>query len=302
MEILVFGAGAMGSFLGGLLSARHEVVLVGRRPHMDAIRARGLKISGKTARIARPKAATTVPKGAKPDLVLVATKAYDTAAAVRRLRRFARTAVFLTLQNGLDNPDVIARTAARVVTGTIAHGVTLVGPGEVRHGGVGDTTIGPWKGVDSAAVVLLRDVLEEAGIRTRISENIRSDLWSKLVVNASINPIAALAGVPNGRLVQEKGLQALLEAVCRETTAVAQAAGIHLEPEEMARRTRLVARRTAANRSSMLQDLDHGHRTEIDAITGAVLRTADREGIPAPLNRALYALVAAREREANRAD
>ncbi len=297
MDILVFGAGAMGSFLGGLLSARQDVLLVGRREHVDAIRSRGLRITGKTARIAQPKVATSLPEGARPDLVLVATKAYDTAAAMRRLRRFSRTAVFLTLQNGLDNPEIIARTAARVIAGTTAHGVTLVGAGEVRHAGVGDTVIGPWKGVRHEDVVLLRDVFEEAGIRTRISEDVRRELWSKLIVNASINPLAALAGVPNGRLVQDKGLQALLESVCRETTEVARAGGIPLDPDELVRRTRLVARRTAANRASMLQDLDHHRRTEIDAITGAVLRTADRTGAAAPLNRALHALVAARERE-----
>ena len=267
---------------------------------MEAVHARGLRISGKTVRLARPRTATRVPASARPDLVLIATKSYDTEDAMRALRRFAGTATFLTLQNGIDNADVIARAAARVIAGTTAHGVTFVSPGEVRHAGVGDTVIGAWRGVEREDVVRVRDVLDEAGVRTRIAEDIRRELWSKLVVNASINPLAALAGVPNGRLVQDRNLNDLLEAVCGEASAVARGAGIELDPAEMIRRTRLVARRTASNRSSMLQDLDHRHRTEIDAIVGALLRASDRSGVAAPLSRALYALVRAREDEALR--
>ncbi len=225
----------------------------------------------------------------------MATKAYDTAGAMTSLRRFTKSSVFLTLQNGLDNPDVIARTAERVVAGTIAHGVTYLGPGEIRHAGVGDTLIGAWKGVDRAVVVRVRDVLDEAGIPTRISHDIRSDVWSKVVVNAAINPIAALAGVPNGRLVQDRNLTRLLDEVARESLAVAQAEGAHLDTTEVLHRMRLIARRTGPNRASMLQDLDRHRRTEIDAITGAILRAADMHGLVAPLNRALYALVRARE-------
>ena len=297
MEILVFGAGAMGSLLGGLLSIRHEVLLVGRAEHVDALRNHGLRITGKTVRLAHPRAATRVPTSAQPQLILVTTKAYDTASAMSSLKRFARTSVFLTLQNGLDNPDTIARSADRVIAGTTSHGVTFLGPGEIRHAGVGDTVIGPWKGVDRADVVRVRDIFDEAGIPTRISTDVRAELWSKVVVNAAINPLAALAGVPNGRLVQDRTLARLLDEVGREALRVAEVAGARLDRDEILRRTRLVARRTAANRSSMLQDLDRHRRTEIEAITGAILRTAERYGIDAPLNRALYALVRARDEE-----
>lgn len=302
VEILVFGAGAMGSFFGGLLASRQDVLLVGRRDHMEAVQRHGLRISGKTVRLARPRTATRVPAAARPELVLVATKAFDTAAAMTSLRRFGRSAVFLTLQNGLDNADIIARSASRVIAGTTSHGVTFLGPGEVRHAGIGDTTIGAWRGVDRDDVVRVRDVFEEAGIRTRIADDIRSDLWSKLAVNAAINPLAALAAVPNGRLVRDPDLNALLEAVAREAVAVARAEGIPLDADEVVRRTRLIARRTAGNRASMLQDLDRRRRTEVQAITGALLAAAGRAGLDAPLNRALYALVRAREGESLQAE
>lgn len=295
MEILVFGAGAMGSLIGGLLSTRQQVMLVGRAEHMKAIEVHGLRITGKSQRIVHPRAVSRVPPKMHPGLVIVATKAYDTAAAMTRLRPFASSAIFLTLQNGLDNAEVISRSARRVLAGTTAHGVTSLGPGVIRHAGVGDTMIGAWKGVGHDEVVRVRDVLEEAGFPTRISEDIRSELWAKLVVNASINPLAALAGVPNGRLVQDPDLARLLDEIGHETVSVAEAEGAHLDEPAILRRTRLIARRTAGNRSSMLQDLDRHRRTEIEAINGAVLQAAARQGIDVPLNRLLYALVRARE-------
>src|SRR3989304_1679066 len=113
MDIVVFGAGAMGSFFGGLLSRRNRVTLVCRKEHADAIRRSGLRITGKTSLIGHPQVATSIAGGKPAALVLVATKAYDTESAARSLRRFANRATWLTLQNGLDNPEVLARTARR---------------------------------------------------------------------------------------------------------------------------------------------------------------------------------------------
>jgi len=295
VDILVFGAGAIGSFLGGLLSRRHDVTLVGRAEHVAAIRAHGLRISGKTAAIAKPRAATRVPGDARPEIVFVTTKAYDTANAMLALRKFADRSIFVTLQNGLGNAETIAKTARRVVAGTTAHGVTFVGPGDVRHAGVGELVLGAWTHVDEADLVRLRDLFADVGIVAQLTSDIRTELWSKLVVNASINPLAAIAGVPNGRVVRDKRLLAVLERVCAEAAEVATAEGAHIDAEEVRHRTVLIAKRTAANRGSMLQDLDRRRRTEIDAITGAIVRAASRHHKPVPLNEALYAIVRARE-------
>jgi 2-dehydropantoate 2-reductase len=295
VEILVFGAGAMGSFFGGILSRRHNVTLIGRSEHVEAIRAHGLRITGKTSMVAKPEASTTVPPSARPDLVFVATKAYDTANAMLALERFADRSIFITLQNGLGNAETIAKTAHRVVAGTTAIGVTYVGPGEIRHAGVGDTVLGAWVHMGEADLVRLRDVLAEAGLVAQIASDIRTELWSKLVVNASLNPLAAIAGVANGRLVRDKRLAAVVDGICREATAVAKAEDAHLDSEELRHRTILVAKRTAANRASMLQDLDRHRKTEIEAITGSIVRAAARHRIQVPLNNALYAIVRARE-------
>src|SRR2546426_503274 len=142
VEILVFGAGAIGSFFGGLLSQRHDVTLIGRAEHISAVKSHGLRVSGKTSIIAKPRAALRVAQDAKPDFIFVTTKSYDTANAMIALRAFADRAIFVTLQNGLGNAETIARTARRVVAGTTAHGGTFVGPGAIRHAGAGETMIG----------------------------------------------------------------------------------------------------------------------------------------------------------------
>jgi len=295
VEVLVFGAGAIGSFFGALLSQRHDVTLIGRAEHIAAIKSRGLRVRGKTAIIAKPHAAMRVSRTARPDFVFVATKSYDTANAMFALHPFADRAIFITLQNGLGNAETIAKTARRVVAGTTTHGVTFVGPGEIRHAGIGETVLGAWGGVDESDLVRLRDLLADVGVVASVTSDIRTELWSKLVVNASINPIAALAELPNGRLVRDKHLLAVVEMVCREATDVAKAEGARVDQEELRHRTLLVAKRTASNRASMLQDLDRNRRTEIDAITGSIVRAAKHHRIPVPLNAALYALVRARE-------
>jgi 2-dehydropantoate 2-reductase len=295
VRALVFGAGAMGSFFGGLLSKHHDVLLIGRSDHVKAIRAHGLRISGKTSMIARPEVATAVPANARPDFVFITVKAYDTANAMSTLEKLADRSIFVTLQNGLGNAETIAKTAHRVIAGTTTVGVMYVGPGEVRHAGIGDAVVGAWSHVGETDLVRLRDVLSDAGILVTVTSDIRSELWAKLVVNASINPLAAIAGIPNGRLVRDKRLAEVMDAICREAVAVAKAEGAKLDLEELRHRTAVVAKRTAANRGSMLQDLDRHRRTEIDAIVGPIVRRAARHRIPVPLSQALYAVVRARE-------
>src|SRR5207245_10092731 len=146
----VYGADSIGSFFGALLSQRHEVTLIGRAENISTIKSRGLRVRGKTAIIAKPRAAIRVSRTARPDFVFVTTKSYDTANAMLALRPFAERAIFVTLQNGLGNAETIARTARRVVAGTTTHGVTFVGPGQIRYSGMGETVLGAWSGMAGA--------------------------------------------------------------------------------------------------------------------------------------------------------
>ncbi len=291
--MLVFGAGAIGSLLGGLLSRENDVTIVARKAHADAVNRQGLRISGLTTFLAWPTATTDVPTEGF-DIVLVTTKAYDTAAAAESLRAFWRRSIFVTLQNGLGNAETLAAKADRVIAGTTTHGVTFAAPGEVIHAGFGDTVIGPWKGVGRGDLQTLAGALIAAGIATAIVEDVRVDLWAKAVVNAAINPLTAILRRPNGELARNEDLRALVDRLAREGARAALAAGVAVDPEVAATRALEVAARTAENRSSMLQDVEQGRRTELDAITGELLRAG--RGVGMPYNLTVYALVRGLER------
>ena len=296
VDVIVFGAGAMGSFFGGVLSRRNHVTLVCRKEHADAIKRAGLRITGKTSVVARPDVTTTVAGVKNADLVLVSTKAYDTEAAARSLRKFAKTPPWLTLQNGPDNAAILAKVAKHVVAGVTSHGVTFLRPGEVRHAGIGETVIGGFEGIAHDDVVRIQDLFDEAGIRTRIASDIRRDLWLKAVVNAGINPIAALTRLRNGYLASMPMLAAATAALTTEGAAVARAEGFDISDREASEIAIKIARRTRDNRASMLQDVERARPTEIDAITGAVLRAAEKHRIPVPLNALMYSLIRGLER------
>jgi len=295
VKTLVFGAGAIGSLLGGLLSIENEVTIVARKPHVDAVNRRGLRISRVTNRIAWPTARIDAPADA-PDVVFITTKAYDTERAVDALRAFWRRSLFVTLQNGLGNAEALAANADRVIAGTTTHGVTFVAPGEIVHAGAGDTVVGPVKGVDSADTQHLADVLTAAGVPTTVTSDARRELWAKAVVNAAINPLTAVLRVPNGVLVETDDLRHPVEILATEGATAAADAGVPLEPSDLAAKAVEVAARTAKNRSSMLQDIEAGRRTEVDAITGALVGAAAAKGRRLPYNEIVQALVLGLER------
>ncbi len=271
---------------------KNEVTLVARTAHADAIRRDGLRITGRTNIVAHPAAVAEVPQE-PPDLVFVTTKAYDTIAAADALRAFWRRCTFVTLQNGLGNAELLAARSDRVIAGTTTHGVTFVGPGEVVHAGVGETLVGPFAGTTRADADQVAGLLVDAGIATHAVDDPRPELWAKAVVNAAINPLTAVLQRPNGELVRHEDLRGLLDRLTREGVAAAGGAGVDLDPDGIAAKAAEVATRTAENRSSMLQDVERGRRTEVEAITGALLRSASR---PLPYNERMYALVRGLER------
>ena len=281
----------MGSLIGALLSSRHDVTLVARQKHADAIRKRGLKVTGETEMVAHVDAVTSVPASPQ-DLVIVSTKAYDTRTAVASLKQFWDSSTFLTLQNGLRNPDIIAEEAMRVVAGTTSHGVTFVRDGVIHHAGLGDTHMGPFKGVNTMDVRKLCDEFTTCGFPATYSENIRRDLWLKVIVNSSINPLTAIARVENGILLKLPQLNALMNMSSVEGATVARVEGIDVPDGEAIVMSEKVASKTAMNRSSMLQDVEKGRRTEVEEISGAIVEAARRRGIRLPVTETLASTVA----------
>ncbi|AXG06840.1 2-dehydropantoate 2-reductase [Haloplanus rubicundus] len=297
MEVLVFGAGSLGSLLGGLLARAHDVTLVGRDPHVAAVRADGLRITGVETLDTRP-AATTDATGASADLALVTVKAYDTGTAARALAT-GDYGVVCSLQNGMGNEDVLADAVdAPVLAGTVTYGAGLVDPGHVEWRGRGTITLGAWRPADDAATAeRIAAAFRAADLDAEAVGDVRRRLWEKLAVNAAINPVTALARVENGALTEEP-LAGLARSAAVETAGVARADGVALADETAAEAAATVAGETARNRSSMFQDVSRGRRTEIDAINGYVADRAAVTDRAAPVNRALAALIRGWERGA----
>lgn len=291
----MFGAGALGSLVGGLLARRHDVVLVARRDHVEAIRRHGLRITGKTEVVVRPRAIEDITGLEPPDVVLLTVKAYDTTGAMEALAPFYHTSTFLSLQNGLGNEDIIASMAAKVLGGVTTQGVTFIRPGVVRHAGVGETRIGPYSGATEEEATRVVEAFREAGMSCSLATDIRRELWLKVLVNACINPLTALLRVKNGYLRESDALGGVVRTVVEEGVSVAEAYDIHLNREEVLDRVWSVVKATADNRSSMLQDLERGRRTEVEAINGAIVRLGRQKGLECEVNALLTSLVKAAE-------
>lgn len=299
MKVLVFGAGAIGSLVGGMLHGPHEVTLVARRAHVEAIRRSGLRITGIRQRTVPLAAVTELAPGTAADIVLLTTKAYDTAAAIEALGpNLEGSPILCSLQNGVGNYEALqAAFPTRPVLGaTTTMGALLEGPGVVRYAGIGDTLVGGAPKDLGTAATLAR-ALRDAGFNALGVPDIRGPLWQKAIVNAAINPLSALEGVPNGELLARPDLRERMERVATECAAIARAIKVALPEKDTFAVVLRVAERTADNRNSMLQSLDRGRRTEIDAIVGAFLRAAQRVGLEAPESAKLYEAVRAREKE-----
>jgi 2-dehydropantoate 2-reductase len=312
MDVLVVGAGSLGSLVGGLLAPDHEVTLVGRDPHVAAILADGLAIDGEVEARVHPDA-TTDPAGASADLAMVTVKAPDTADAAATIADCDVDAVW-SLQNGLGNEATLAAALdVPVLAGTATYGADRSAPGSVTCTGLGEVAIGPRPDTptpeaDAALAERLAGALAPANggsgaaaeapraLSIAFDPAMPTHLWRKLAVNVGINPTTALARVRNGALAEGEARETARTAA-RETARVAQARGVDLAENEAASALDSVVAATAENRSSMLQDVERGRRTEIDAIAGAVVDRADDEGVDVPVTRTLASLVRAWERE-----
>lgn len=228
--------------------------------------------------------------GARWALVLV--KAWQTERAAQQLRAcLAEDGLALTLQNGLGNREILAAALGepRVAQGVTTTGASLRAPGEVQAGGEGRISLGA-----HPRLAPLAAALQGAGFQVEPGADLNSLVWSKLAVNAAINPLAAVLGLRNGDLLERPSARSLMGALAREVAAVAEARGVPLTTEDPAAAAEGVARRTADNLNSMLQDVQRGAPTEIDAICGAVVRAGQAAGVPTPANAVMLDLVKAR--------
>ncbi|MFB6128362.1 MAG: ketopantoate reductase family protein [Halorhabdus sp.] len=289
MDVVVFGAGSLGSLIGGLLAREHAVTLVGREDHVRAVQEDGLRMRGKVEEVVHPRASVSVPDAA--ELAVVTVKAYDTPAAVEALSGCDCDAV-LSLQNGMGNEERLASLAATVLAGTATYGAIQDEPGQVRCTGIGEVVLGPPEGGLSALADRVGEAFSVAGIETTVASDMPRRRWEKLAVNAGINATTALARAPNGALA-DGPLADVARRAARETARVARDRGVGLSDDDAIAALESVIEATADNESSMYRDVQAGRRTEIDAINGYV---ADSDAAT-PVNDTLAALVGGWERE-----
>jgi len=297
MKITVVGPGAMGCLFAGFLSkSGEEVYLFDRKKERaKSISKNGIKIEGISS-LKSPVKATCDPKDVKgSSLIIICVKSYDTITAAKEIKSLVGKDTFvLTLQNGVGNVEAIAGIVGeeKTIGGVTSQGVTLLGDGHIRHAGRGDTVIGfASQKADSNALEKIRDVFKKSGFETKIADNIQDLIWSKLIINVGINALTAITRLNNGRLIEFKGTEEILEGSVREGIEVAKAKGINLIFDDPIGKVKDVCKATAGNIASMLQDVLKKRKTEIDYINGAIVKEAERLNIQVPINKALTNLV-----------
>jgi 2-dehydropantoate 2-reductase len=301
LKIVVVGSGAIGSLYGAFLSKikDNEVILVGRAPHVTNIRKNGLVIKGVLGTHAfRLHATEDVSEITEADLVVVTTKTYDTITAAESARHLIEGGAYvLLIQNGLGTEDAVAEAlqTTRVLRATTCMGALQNEPGVVIATGCGLTEIGSrypenWEVVDK-----LTEMLRSAGFEVRSSKNIEGVVWTKTLVNCGINPVGALTGLSNGEVYKNQALRSLVVRLVEEAAKIVEALGVELTTDDPVRYALGTAKATADNINSMLQDMQSCKRTEIDSITGEIIRLGKELGIETPSNESVYALIKAIE-------
>jgi 2-dehydropantoate 2-reductase len=294
-HILIVGTGALATlFAARLAQAGNQISMLGTwKTGLEALRKEGVRLADREGVEHHFEVqATDDPHkyhGIRHVLVLV--KAWQTERVAVQLKEcVAEDGLVLTLQNGLGNRETLAQSLGlrRVALGTTTTGATLLGPGLVRAGGEGIISIEKHPALGS-----IEAALKSANFNLNVVADAQSLMWGKLVINAAINPLTALLRVPNGKLLESPSAREMMGALASETAQVAEAEKIHLPFSDPIAAAEEVARKTAANHSSMLQDVLRGAPTEIDAICGAVVKAAQEHHLNTPANWACWKLVKA---------
>lgn len=301
MKIVVVGSGSIGSLYGAFLSTidDNEVILVGRNPHVAAISTQGLQIQGIMGEHKfHLKAVEDASEIEDADLILLTTKTYDTIPAIKTAKHLIDNGTYVMLiQNGLGTEERVAEelNTTKVLRATTCMGALRVGPGIVDATGCGLTELGSRYPENYDFVMKMADMLTRCGFDVRASENIEGVVWTKTLVNCGINPVGALTGFKNGEVYSNPQLRGLVIKLVEEAVEIVKALGIELTTEDPVRYALGTAKATGDNINSMLQDIQAGKRTEIDSITGEIIRLGKELGIETPSNESVYALIKAIE-------
>ncbi|RCK26696.1 2-dehydropantoate 2-reductase [Thalassospira profundimaris] len=293
MKIAVMGAGAVGCYYGAMLArAGHDVTLIGRPNHVEAMNRDGLLLDfGTSQEYVAVHAATDTAAIAGAELVLFCVKSTDTQSAGDQIKPFiSRDTIVLSLQNGVDNAERLGAVLGQPVIPVVVYVATSMGgAGHVKHHGRGELVFGP-----SDQSQLVADTLRPAGIPVEISENAPGALWAKMILNCAYNALSAITQLPYGKLVEGDGVWDVMRNAVDECLAVAKANGVTV-PGNVWEAIEKIAATMPAQFSSTAQDLARGKPSEIDYLNGYIVRKGRELGIPTPTNLTLYALTKLQE-------
>lgn len=294
-RVAVVGAGAVGGYFGGMLArAGAPVVMIGRPAFVEAVRKNGLFLDTlqfkETVRVA---ASTEIKDVRDAEIVLFCVKTTDNAQTARELAPIlAPGALVVSMQNGVDNAEQIrAASGMDAISSVVYVAAAIPEPGRVKHSGRGDLVIGPREPRTEKFAALF----ERAGVGCRITDNIASELWTKLTWNCALNAVSALGHAKYGQIAANADARKVVETAVYEVLAVAKAAGVHPpgfeDPQVALSGAFKIATQLADALSSTAQDMIRGKRTEIDSLNGFISRRGAELGVPTPVNHALYTLV-----------
>jgi 2-dehydropantoate 2-reductase len=296
MRVVVAGAGTIGSlFAAHLASVADVAVLTRRDAHARALNERGLRVSGRADFTARVHASADAAELDDADLVVVACKGGDLERLAATLQGRFPAATVMTTQNGLGAEAIVAAHGDWPLLSAVTFmSGTRHDDAHVEYVLDTATWIGPYRGTSAADAEAVAELVRAAGLKAEAFDDLRPAQWSKLIFNATVNTVSALTGLPHDFHFAEGMLGDLVHALVDEGKAVAAATGVVLgeDPWEM---NVHATQRGHAHYPSMLEDVNARRPTEIELITGSLVREAGKRGIPVPLHTALYRLVKAKE-------
>lgn len=295
--VTVIGAGAVGSYFGGLLArAGCDVTLVARQDHVKAIQENGLYMECQyfQERVS-VKASTEYQAIKNADLVLFCVKSPDTESVAKEIKPYlAEDSIILSLQNGVDNCERIKAVLSNPVYPAVVYVATgMAGPGHVKHFGRGELVIGDLedRNICLEQLSALQEFLNSGNVPCSISANIKHDMWLKFLVNCSYNAISGIGQIEYGQMIQSKQITDLMDEITKEFLTVAEKEGVTISLEQAILANEQIAKTMAKQKSSTAQDLIKHKKTEIDFLNGYIVRCGMTHQIPTPANQSVYALV-----------
>ena len=298
MKIAVVGAGAVGSYFGGLLArAHHDVTLIARPDHVNAINTKGLFMECQSFQeYVKVNASTDYQPLSQADMVLFCVKSPDTERVMNEIKPFLRKeAIVLSLQNGVDNCDRMVKIFPGFIYPTVVYVATsMLFPGHVKHFGRGELLIGSLGqplATDQDNFLKITSLFNQSQIPCNIAENIKDQMWIKFLVNCSFNAISAIGDIEYGKMVQVSEINQLIQKITQEFLLIAAQEGVVIDPEKAVKANQQIALTMAGQKSSTAQDVAKKRKTEIDYLNGLIVRLGEKHQIPTPANQSVYAMV-----------